>query len=105
MKWIILFIAGVCTLYTAKAQDYTLTGKVGHYSAPAKAYLLYLLDMAGASKRDSVTIKDGSFVFKGSIPYPINALLIIRPDGKGMLGGQSIRLYLEPGSITVTSPD
>jgi len=111
MKWIILFIAGACTLYTAKAQeytkaqDYTLTGKVGNYSAPAKAYLLYLLDMAGASKRDSVIIKDGSFEFKGSIPYPINALLVIRSDGKGMMGGQSIRLYLEPGTVTVTSPD
>jgi hypothetical protein len=76
MKWIFLFI-GACVLCaakaqenTAKAQEFTLSGKVGHYSAPAKAYLLYLLAGAETVDRDSVTMKDGSFVFKGSIPYP-----------------------------------
>jgi peroxiredoxin len=112
MKPIILLIAGACTLYTAKAQDhpakaqeFTLSGKVGHYSAPAKAYLLYLMAGAETVDRDSVTIKDGSFVFKGSIPYPVNTWLIISPDGKGMSDGQSIKLYLQPGTVTVTSPD
>ena len=103
MKWIILFIAGACTLYTARAQEYTLTGKVGHYSAPAKAYLIPFLNES--LKMDSVTMKDGSFVFKGSIPYPIKFMLDIKPDGKGMMEGQSILLYLQPGAVTVTSPD
>ena len=103
MKWIILSIAGVCALYTAKAQEYTLTGKVGHYSAPAKAYLIPF--RTGTLKMDSVTMKDGSFVFKGSIPYPIKVILDIKPDGEGMMEGQSIFLYLQPGTVTVTSPD
>ena len=103
MKWIILSILGACTLYTARAQEYTLSGKVGHYSAPAKAYLIPFL--SEKLKMDSVTIKDGSFVFKGSIPYPINIMLVINPDGMGWMGGQSIRLYLVPGTVTVTSPD
>ena len=112
MNWIILSIAGACTLYTAKAQEYkskaqeyVLAGKVGHYSAPAKAYLLYLMAGAETVDRDSATIKDGSFVFKGSIPYPVNTWLIISPDGKGMQDGISIKLYLQPGAVTVTSPD
>jgi peroxiredoxin len=105
MKWIILSIASVCTLYTAKAQEYTLSGKVGHYSAPAKAYLMYQLVVGETPERDSVTIKDGSFVFKGAIPYPINTWLIISPDGKGMRDGQLVKLYLQPGTITVISPD
>src|SRR5580658_10803306 len=112
MKWIFLSIAGVCTLYAAKAkentpkaQEFTLSGKVGHYSAPAKAYLLYLLAGAETVDRDSVTMKDGLFVFKGSIPYPVNTWLIISPDGKGMGEGKSSKLYLQPGTVTVTSPD
>jgi peroxiredoxin len=112
MKWIFLSIAGVCTMYaakaqenTAKAQEFTLSGKVGHYSAPAKAYLLYLQAGAETVDRDSVTMKDGSFVFKGSIPFPVNTWLIISPEGKGMGDGQSIKLYLQPGTVTVTSPD
>lgn len=105
MKWVILSIAGLCTLCTARAQEFTLTGKVGHYSAPAKAYLWYQLTLGETPKGDSVIIRDGSFVFKGSIPYPINTWLIITPDGKGMRDGQSIRLYLQPGTVTVTSPD
>src|SRR5580700_5380013 len=85
MKWIFLSIAGVCTMYaakaqenTAKAQEFTLSGKVGHYSAPAKVYLLYLLAGAEAVDRDSATMKDGSFVFKGSISLeaPINAVYL-----------------------------
>jgi peroxiredoxin len=111
MKWIFLFI-GACVLRaakaqenTAKAQEFTLSGKVGHYSAPAKAYLLYQLAVGEIPKRDSATIKDGSFVFKGSIPYPINTWLIINPNGKGMQDGITIKLYLQPGTVTVTSPD
>jgi len=112
MKWIFLSIAGVCSLYAAKAQEniakaqeFTLSGRVGHYSAPAKAYLLYLLAGAETVDRDSATMKDGSFVFKGSIPFPVNTWLIISPEGKGMGDGQSIKLYLQPGTVTVTSPD
>lgn len=62
-------------------------------------------DLRETPKGDSVIIRDGSFVFKGSIPYPINTWLIITPDGKGMRDGQSIKLYLQPGTVTVTSPD
>ena len=105
MKWVILSIAGLCMLCAARAQEFTLTGKVGHYSAPAKAYLMYQLAVGDMPKRDSVTIRDGSFVFKGSIPYPRNTWLIISPDGKGMGDGQLVKLYLQPGTITVTSPD
>ena len=112
MKWVILSIVGVCTLYTAKAQEstakaqeFTLSGKVGHYSAPAKAYLLYHLAGGEMPNWDSATMKDGSFVFKGSIPYPVNTWLIISPDGKGTQDGKSIKLYLQPGAVTVTSPD
>ncbi len=67
-------------MYAAKAQEFTLSGKVGYYSTPAKAYLLYRLTVGETPKRDSATIKDGSFEFKGSIPYPINTWLIIK-DG------------------------
>jgi peroxiredoxin len=112
MKWIILSVAGACALYTAKAQEYatkaqdfTLSGKVGHYSPPAKAYLLYHLADGEMPNWDSAAINDGSFVFKGSIPYPVNTWLIISPDGKGTQNGISIKLYLQPGTVTVTSPD
>lgn len=98
---------GAGVLSTAKAGDTTfvLTGRVGHYTAPAKAYLMYRAAIGDKTVEDSVVIRDGAFTFHGSVPYPVNGYLLIRGANQGPREGESMSLYLEPGKMSVTSPD
>ena len=107
MKKIILFMLGACALYTVRAGDTTfvLTGRVGHYSAPAKAYLMYRAAIGEKTVQDSIVIQNGVFTFKGSVPYPVSGYLLIRDPNQGPRSGESMQLYLESGKISVTSPD
>lgn len=100
-----LIVAMPAMLMAQSGVNYTLTGKVGTLSAPAKAYLMY--STAAGRQTDSIVMNAGAFNFKGTVDNPQNAYLIINKKGDG-LRSQSlnvITLYLEPGAITVTSPD
>ena len=92
----------------AQNGSYTLTGKVGQSTATATAKA-YLRTVSGSVvKIDSTELKNGAFTFIGSVLDPIKATLMIDQRGVGMrkLGGsQTISLYLEPGTISVVSPD
>ena len=90
----------------AQSGAYTLQGRVGSAKLPTKAYLRYLADTQ--PKLDSAQVKDGSFVFKGVVADPTTAtLFVVKPGAHLMLGRPlpSVRLYLEPGTIRVASPD
>ncbi len=90
----------------AQSGAYTLTGKVGAYNTPAKAYLRTVA--AGSVKLDSADIKNGTFTFTGTVDDPTRATLLIDHRGVGMrklTGAQSVGVYLEPGTISVSSPD
>jgi peroxiredoxin/outer membrane murein-binding lipoprotein Lpp len=89
----------------AQSDNYTLNGKVGQLSAPAKAYLMY--SNAAGRQTDSTLINNGEFTFKGTIDHPLNAYLIINKKGTGIRTRDLsyIDLYLEPGVISVISPD
>jgi peroxiredoxin len=89
----------------AQSDSYTLNGKIGQLPAPAKAYLMYT--NAAGRQTDSTLINNGEFTFKGTIDYPLNAYLIINRKGTGVRtnGLSYIDLYLEPGMISVVSPD
>jgi len=107
---ILLTFSLFCVSLIANAQNskFVVQGKVGHYSAPAKAYLLYELVPGGKLKRDSALINNGIFTLKGSIPYPVETFLIIDTKGTNHVNSKSsqdIKIYLEPGVISVTSPD
>jgi len=107
---ILLTFTLFCVSFIANAQkgQFIIRGKVGHYSAPAKAYLLYQLDLGGTLKRDSALINNGFFTLKGSIPYPVETFLIIDTKGSYHSNSKSSQynsIYLEPGVISVTSPD
>lgn len=85
---------------------YKLTGKVGSYNTPAKAYLRTV--EAGAVKLDSADIRNGAFTFSGTAADPIKATLLIDHRGVGMkkmTAANSLGVYLEPGTISVSSPD
>ncbi|MDB5157293.1 MAG: alkyl hydroperoxide reductase [Mucilaginibacter sp.] len=110
MKNIKLTIVAVAAILTpsvlfAQTSTYTLNGKVGQLSAPAKAYLMYSIETG--RQTDSATLTNGAFTFNGTISEPKSAYLIINKKGTGIRSNDIgyIELYLEPGKISVVSPD
>ena len=89
----------------AQNNSYTLNGKIGHLTAPAKAYLMY--STAAGRQTDSILINDGAFSFKGAVENPLSAYLIINKQGTGLRSNalNVKQLYLEPGTINVASSD
>jgi peroxiredoxin len=92
--------------FVAFAQDgkYTVQGTVGTYNAPAKMYLQAYVK--GKIITDSVTLKDGKFQFTGSVgDVPVSAYLVLNEKGTGVAYKDYKPIYLEKGTITVTSND
>jgi peroxiredoxin len=105
MKKIIFAVVALLPVM-AFAQDgrYTVQGTVGSYNAPAKAYLQAYVK--GKVVTDSVTLKDGKFQFSGSVGnVPVNAYLILNEKGTGAVYKDYKAIYLEKGTINVTSGD
>jgi len=98
-------IAIMPSVLMAQTVSYTLNGKVGQLSAPAKAYLMY--SNAAGRQTDSTAINNGSFSFNGTLDDPKSAYLIISKSGNGIRSKDAdyIDLYLEAGNISVVSPD
>lgn len=91
---------------SAQSGPFTLSGKVGTTPAPAKAYLRYVV--GSSVKMDSALVENGAFEFKGSVDAPAKATLLIDKKGTGFSRSRpmsTLGLYLEPGAITVLSPD
>lgn len=83
--------------------NYTVKGKLGTISAPAKVYLV-----RGSSVLDSATLKNGAFEIKGTAAEPVMAELLLRQKGRSanLLGTRvQTLIFLEPGTVVVTSPD
>jgi peroxiredoxin len=90
----------------AFAQDgkYIVQGTVGAYNAPAKVYLQTYVK--GKTLTDSVTLKDGKFQFIGSVGnVPVDAYLMFSEKGTGANYKDYQEIYLEKGTVTVTSSD
>ncbi len=68
-------------LATAQQPDFTLTGRIGHYNAPAKIYFDYMAGDAG--KSDSAVLVDGRFTFSGNIQGPATVRMAFAPLGDG----------------------
>ena len=83
----------------------TVKGQLGRtITTPAKIYL-----SSGFTVIDSAAVKNGTFELKGKGEIPVVGDLILRRNGRlGRLDGpmgDRTRIYIEPGTITVTSPD
>jgi len=98
-------IAAMPAALMAQTANYTLNGKVGTLSAPAKAYLMY--SNAAGRQTDSTVISNGAFSFAGTVDEPKSAYLVISKSGGGIRANDTgyIDLYLEAGNISVNSPD
>ena len=86
---------------------FTLKGKVGNDNPPAKAFLLYR--NGSETVTDSTTLKDGGFIFEGTIVQPTLARLIIDHKGVGFAkttaSADMNMMYLDAGTISVISAD
>ncbi|GAB3030566.1 redoxin domain-containing protein [Spirosoma pulveris] len=94
------------SLLWAQTGTYTLTAKLAGVKAPAKAYLRYM--ESGTAKMDSAQIQNGAFSFNGKVGTPTQATLFVDKLGTGFSRNRPIAataVYLEPGTISVTSPD
>lgn len=103
-KIILIVIACIPVLAFAQMDRYNVQGTIGSYNAPAKVYIQFSL--SGKVSTDSVTLKDGKFQFGGSVgTVPVNAYLIFNEKGTGPNYKDYKSIYLEQGTITVTSSD
>lgn len=102
---VILFSIFIPSLIFGQDQHYSIIGKIGHLSAPAKAYLFF------DETIDSAVMKDGHFAFAGTTRQPMSAHMVVNPHGTGPSSVQmgyipfKLLLYIEQGKISITSPD
>ncbi len=103
--WAILAAALIPAVAQAQDGKFVLKGKMGKLNAPAIVYF----DRSEGDERflDSAVLKNGEFSFTGVTKEPALMLLVLSKDGKridNMGQGQDRKImYLEPGTITVTS--
>jgi peroxiredoxin len=83
-------------------EDYTVKGKIGAHNAPAKVYLQYV--DGAARKLDSAEVKNGQFTLNGTVSAPVEAYVILSPEGKSLreLSNPDFgSLYLSKGVINL----
>ncbi|WP_428327790.1 redoxin domain-containing protein [Mucilaginibacter sp.] len=103
-KLIIAALASLPALAFAQDGKYSVQGSVGAFNAPAKMYLESFA--AGKTVVDSATLINGKFQFEGTTgAVPKNAYLIFNQKGTGPNTRDYKMIYLEKGTVTVTSSD
>jgi peroxiredoxin len=99
-----VLLALPCLAQAQKPFAYTVKGKLGNLNTPAKLYLVRGMNIA-----DSATLKNGAFELKGTADIPTTADLVFRRKGRlvSLFGpmGDRTRIFLEPGTLVLTSPD
>lgn len=92
----------------AQTGNYRISGKIGHFNAPVKMYLRYVV---GGDKIvvDSALIHDGNFEIRGTIDGERDVNLLIDYTGKGLnkskMTHDAFPMYLEKGTLNVFSAD
>ena len=86
------------------AQPFAVQGQLGAQLPAGKAYLMRPLN--GQMHTDSAVVRHGRFVLRGTLSEPTRAWLVLgRPGGSLHTPGPVIKLFLEPGTVRVLSPD
>jgi peroxiredoxin len=102
-QFLALLLAAPAYVNAQTPVPFTIKGKLGAQPATAKVYLV-----RGHVVTDSATLKNGAFEFRGTADVPVTGDLIYRRKGHlGSLFGDldRVRIFLEPGTLSVTSPD
>jgi peroxiredoxin len=106
---ILFFICLIPVLSFSQSFKYTIIGKVGTYSSPAKMFLTYAYP-GQQTVIDSAVISNGNFKFFGTLERPVNATLILKKTAAKIAISRisednQLRLYLEPGMIDIKGTD
>ena len=119
-KWAGMAVACLFPAIASAQQPFTLSGKIGNLSSPAKLYVNYYRYDQQKMVRDSAAIKNGVFTFKGiSVKEPLNLELVLSHDGSRLnaLNNRSyaidetldhvdkLSMYVENGQNTLTTKD
>ena len=105
----IIFICLFPAFCFSQSPKYTIKGKVGKYSSPAKMFLTYTIP-GKKTAIDSATIENGYFEFNESLDMPVNASLILKKTSAKIALSRipeedQLQLYLEPGVININGGD
>lgn len=97
----------ICPLVlSAQKSTYSLKGKIGNIGAPAKVYLIKGPKQTVIA---SSGIQNGKFQFSGRLSDPEAVTLVLSYTGTGAYTGKGkqefMDIYLEPGTISIASPD
>ncbi|QEH39560.1 TlpA disulfide reductase family protein [Chitinophaga sp. XS-30] len=88
----------------AQSFKFTVKGKIGDLSAPAKAYILY--EEAAGMETDSVVLDHGAFAFNGIAKGPnLVAYLKISRSGGISEDVEYLRFFMDAESISIVSDD
>lgn len=94
----------------AQTGSFTLTGKIGNLSKPAKAYIDYMAE--GEAHTDSAELVNGVFKFTGNLSGIAFSRMVLSHDGGGkdkeIFGkgaGDVIYFYFGPENFKMTSAD
>lgn len=105
-KQFILAVVCCLPLGLMAQKNFTIHGKIGTLSAPAKVYLEYTAD--GIKVEDSAILNKGNFTFRGKLNSPVAAALTVKHDTivrERYAGEDYLQFYLENATIRVSSPD
>lgn len=106
-KLILIAITLLPSALWAQSGNFILNAKIGSGSEPQKAYLLY--NLGDSLVKDSAVLVKGSFQFKGALPDPVYARLVLDHTGAGLwkLGRDAdfTFIFLEKGTVSLTAAD
>lgn len=96
-------------LSVAQTPDFTLSGRIGHYNAPATVYFDYM-EAGGAGSSDSAVLVDGVFKFSGKLSDIATVRMAFASKGEGKEkaiygGGEAIYFYIGKEKIRMESKD
>lgn len=107
-KGLLIAIALLPACIFAQEIQYSISGKVGAFNAPAKVYLLL---QNGRVVKDSVALKNGAFELKGTDKAPRQAMLLLDAKGigyKSLLRSGSadvFEFYIDNAKMTLAAKD
>ena len=101
-KSLLLAVFAAPFVLSAQEINFKVEGKVNHAKAK-KAYISYRT--ATGSVLDSTDVKNGQFTFQGKLEEPVKASIFVGENQRGGAQSGVKTLYLENGTIQVSSPD
>lgn len=102
-----LFFLLLLPAATFAQKPFTLKGKIGKLNAPAVIHINYGIVEEGKEHIDSAVLKNGTFVFKGTVKEPTQARVTLMHKGEapGSVRSADFITVLLDGTTTISSRD